>query len=516
MDSEYMKTLTKLVSNGMHSCVSLLSGFMGFEDELNKKGEKMCYPNQEEIGDTLTSGIIATEIFFQIVVALTQSGKTGCMNALIKSVIKNPDNKIVPENIFVITGISSNDWVIQTKDRMPDQMIKRIFHRNDLKTLAKDLKGRENVLIIVDEVHIACEKKMSINKLMSELGYKDTDFLIKKNINFVEFSATPGAVLRDHKDWEVKGNAKILIMNPGEGYKGPEQLLNGRAFQWKKLDYDTTNREESIDAIKELKTMIEETYTSPRFHIIRAPKGHKFETVIERFKCIFETSEYDFKSCHSETEMNIDEILRNGGDPKKSSKTYPPPEKHTIIFIKETMRCAYTIKPKQNVGVLYERYSTKPKEHVIVQGMAGRACGYDVPDDMIVYTDLPSLRKYNEDWIRQFKDVKHYGKKDTAYSRSTFDIKDDETGETKKSESDDFEHKIFNKDREAIEWVYQKFKIKLHPSKDAPKALQDSNGKNPTEEYVKNRKWGLTSKKGLRKIRLIDNKICVYWRPSAH
>ena len=43
------------------------------------------------------------------------------------------------------------------------------------------IKGKENVLIIVDEVHIACGKKMSINNLMRELEYKDPEYLMQKN-----------------------------------------------------------------------------------------------------------------------------------------------------------------------------------------------------------------------------------------------------------------------------------------------------------------------------------------------
>lgn len=390
---------------------------------------------------------------------------------------------------------------------------KQIVHRNDLKKLAKTLKGKENVLIIVDEVHIACGKKMSINNLMKELEYKDPEYLMQKNINFVEFSATPGAVLTSHKEWADEGKAKIHIMEPGENYKGPGDLLDGRAFQWKKLDYDEDAREESIDAIKELKIKIEEVYKSPRFHIIRSSKGYKFEMVIDRFKSIFGTENYEFKSCHSETETNIDEILRNGGDPHKSPKEFLPPTKHTFIFIKEIVRCAYTIGPKQNVGILYERYTNSPQEHVVVQGMAGRACGYDVPDDMIVYTDIPSLKAYNNDWNAGFQDIGHYSKKETAFSQRGFCKK----GEVPKDIVDsDFDHKVFENDNEAISWVQATFGNKLQKSKDAPATLQIDGG-NPTLEYVLTRKWGLSTKKAgkaIRKVPLKNNRICVYWRPS--
>ena len=36
------------------------------------------------------------------------------------------------ENIYIITGLSSCDWVDQTKDRMPEMIQKRVFHRDNI------------------------------------------------------------------------------------------------------------------------------------------------------------------------------------------------------------------------------------------------------------------------------------------------------------------------------------------------------------------------------------------------
>ena len=117
-----------------------------------------------------------------------------------------------------------------------------IHHRNTLKELVRKLKGKKDVLIIIDEVHIASSLKgnqgkgQSINQLLGELGYKDLSNLRENNINCVVFSATPQAVLDDHIKWKEEGKAKIYKMEPGEGYKGPKELINGRAFQYEKLN----------------------------------------------------------------------------------------------------------------------------------------------------------------------------------------------------------------------------------------------------------------------------------------
>lgn len=383
----------------------------------NEEGEELYYPNQDETADIVTNDILNNDqMIFQMVVARTQAGKTGCMIAVIEKCFEceNPSKRINPENIYVITGLSSTDWQDQTSNRMPF-IGKNVYHRNQLDNMAKDLQGKRDVLIIIDEVHIACKKKMSIDKMMKQLNYKDTEYLQENNINFVEFSATPKAILKHHREWQEKGNAKIHTMNAGEGYKGPSELLNGRAFQYEKLDYDDEDRETSMNAIRAIHTKINETYTSPRFHIIRAPKGEAFGAVKERFIEVFGQHDFDYKDCTSESGSDINKIMKNGAPDGTKSSDFPPPSKHTFIFIKESMRCAVTIKPKKHVGILYERFATRISEDVIVQGLAGRACGYDVPNDMIVYTNLQSLRDYEKDWEHHFQ-----GEKMRLTDKSTF------------------------------------------------------------------------------------------------
>jgi hypothetical protein len=72
------------------------------------------------------------------------------------------------------------------------------------------------------------------------------------------------------------------------------------------------------------------------------------------------------------------------------------PDKHTFIFIKESARCAVTFDNKDRIGIMYERLPKSPKDDVIVQGLAGRACGYPTSpkDDIIVFTNIPSINRY--------------------------------------------------------------------------------------------------------------------------
>jgi hypothetical protein len=75
------------------------------------------------------------------------------------------------------------------------------------------------------------------------------------------------------------------------------------------------------------------------------------------------------------------------------------PEKHTFIFIKEHLRCAVTLENKETFGVLYERISAQIADDAIIQGLLGRACGYNssIGDNGIhVFTNVDTVDRYNK------------------------------------------------------------------------------------------------------------------------
>ena len=52
------------------------------------------------------------------------------------------------------------------------------------------------------------------------------------------------------------------------------------------------------------------------------------------------------------------------------------PSKHTIIMIKEKLKCANTLQNKQNIGVMIERWKEMANDSLVIQGLLGRCCGY--------------------------------------------------------------------------------------------------------------------------------------------
>ena len=84
-----------------------------------RNSKSVVYDNQEEYSTKIVSKLHNRKIINIMVIALTQSGKTGTMLGLIKNYLNDTTNIIPIENIYIITGLSSCEWVEQTKDRMP-------------------------------------------------------------------------------------------------------------------------------------------------------------------------------------------------------------------------------------------------------------------------------------------------------------------------------------------------------------------------------------------------------------
>ena len=49
-------------------------------------------------------------------------------------------------------------------------------HRQDLKSLPKRTAGKHNILILIDEVQVACGSKQSVSKILSDMGFMDFKF----------------------------------------------------------------------------------------------------------------------------------------------------------------------------------------------------------------------------------------------------------------------------------------------------------------------------------------------------
>ncbi len=334
------------------------------------------FKTQLDFGKRIANTFIERTIHTCLALALTQSGKTGAILSAIHHFVSNPTLAIPLNNIFIITGHSSKEWLVQTKERFPVAMHPNIYHRNQLKSFIKKVKTLSNVLIFIDETQIASLKHQVLQQSFIDAGLFGTN-LYRNDIKFVLVSATPDGCVK--RFIPQKPGHAVCFMDPAPGYVS---IFSLPVLQCKDLcGFDKGKILPHVyDNIRELNPFLKE----PKYHIIRTHHSFMHDITIQNFKTVFGTS-YRYKSY---MDVDLDVIL------------LIPPTKHTFIFIKEGLRCAKTIH-KEHLGILYERYSKVVSDSAIIQGLAGRATGFHT-QKLIVFSHIPSIERYSLLWHNQF------------------------------------------------------------------------------------------------------------------
>lgn len=415
----------------------------------------------------------------------TQCGKTGVMLSCIKE-FTNVDVTPVPvDNIFIITGLSSCEWKTQTQARLPECLKGNVLHRQDLKkALPERTAGKHNILILIDEVQVACGSKQSVSKILSDMGFMDFGFLSERDIKIVEFSATPNGTSLDSAKWDI--HSEEVYIEPGVGYVGCKDLKEqGRILGCKHLSGPN-----ALDSVIEISKCVSDHFPEPRYHFIRTKVGGTQDETIKIFKEVFPDGE--MKKYDQSNPIDIDVLLE------------VKPEKHTFIFLKEMARCAKTFK-KLHIGIWYERRAVQMMDDVVVQGLLGRATGYDDNGDSIIFSDMDSVDRYLDLFDSKFSKECPWNSNSTkssstgAISKGTFNglVSDEETTIEREPVIEKFATQ-----EEMIEFFKINIKDKMPAGKRGPNKKKISCGFykasircSPTilhtERVYSERKWGL-------------------------
>tara|TARA_Y100000741_G_C18255023_1_gene558654 strand:- start:349 stop:1551 length:1203 start_codon:yes stop_codon:yes gene_type:complete len=312
------------------------------------------FQNQKNFGENIFKSFMNLNLLTVFAVAPTQSGKTGSMLSTIQHFYNSPHHHVPLNNIFIFTTHSSREWLIQTKQRFPKKFENNIFHRNQIKTFIRNIRGKKNCLIIFDESHIASSQFQTMFRIYNALGFYDSKHMFDNNIKIVHFTATPKNIIHDaHAYW---GNSFITLnMNVPDSYVSLQNYMdNNQILQAKDL--------RTIENVIDFKQYVSED--KPGYHIIRTSRGKYHLQTIDHFKNVFSSFNNPvFISEPLDKSFNFDVILKI------------KPKVHTFIFIIDKIRCAKTIHI-QFVHNLYERVSDNSEFSTIIQGLAGRATGY--------------------------------------------------------------------------------------------------------------------------------------------
>jgi hypothetical protein len=345
--------------------------------ELKQIYEHDTFENQKDFGKHIFDAFRDRTLLNVWAVAPTQSGKTGSMVATCYEFNRVKDNNIshymhvAVDNMFVFTGHSSSSWKHQTQSRFPQCMRERIFHRNNLKQFCSLLSGARNVLIIIDEAHIAAKDSQSLYLTYNKTNLFDIRSAYERNIKVIHFTATPSFLEDDLcKLWGPA--AKVISMNVPQTYISHEKYLKeNRILQCKPLLGNPQNILELLGVIG----------AEPAYHIIRTPKAAQHLELIKEFKTVFKDKDFVYVSEPS-LQSDLNDFI--------SAK----PSKHTFIFILDKLRCANTLH-LQFVRVLYDRFVNSQKIDTIVQGLSGRATGFhNYSQNIIIFADKEAISKY--------------------------------------------------------------------------------------------------------------------------
>ena len=286
-------------------------------NKLEKEKKIILYENQKYVAQEIVTQLQNKRIINIMIIAKTQSGKTGCMCATIKFYLEQQNNIIPINNIYIITGLNSCEWKYQTKERIPKEIQNRVYHGSELShKFIDEIKNKKNILILIDEIQIAAKKGQIIHNIFKKANLYDIKKLYTNDIKILEYTATPDGTIYDLMNW--KESSTKILMNPGKGYMSSYMLLQlGRVKQYKDLcGHKIQNNKlmvinnEYFKNLQELKKEID-SFKSFRYHIIRTPVATLQDIMIKNFKKIFDISKYDYKMYDRKSDIHdINEILK--------------------------------------------------------------------------------------------------------------------------------------------------------------------------------------------------------------
>jgi hypothetical protein len=161
------------------------------KNPFQEKYDTDTFPNQRQFAKDIARVFHDKTALHVLAVAPTQSGKTGTMLAIQREFAEQKAIRVKKTHMFIFTGLSSLEWLEQTKNRFPEFMTPHIFHRNQWKKAVTKIHGLTNVLIIIDECHIAAKTQQTLHKFAQHIWNHDTLNMYTKNIKLIQFTATP-------------------------------------------------------------------------------------------------------------------------------------------------------------------------------------------------------------------------------------------------------------------------------------------------------------------------------------
>ena len=373
------------------------------EWDSNETGKPLYYQNQKDVAKRI---IEFGHYNAFLVCAHCQSGKTGVILALFCELMKN-DKSFDPRNFYVITGDDSCEWIKQMENRFTKKWCEeRVFKRCGGKLKSKDgldfketISEKNDIYIIIDEIHLVAGKNMTISKMLEGSGIEtETDF-VDRNIKVIGLSATPREVYSAFNDFWATYRWLFIKMEPETNYRGLHYFKrNDRIRQCHPVIKGNIINQAVIDDIWRVITDI----PFKTINFIRIPRSKKnvmsldeIKTKIKMMLSVKFDEEVKVELFTQSTSASLDETIK-GLDLNDTTKE---PKFHSFILLVDKFRVSKTLEDPMYLGVMYDRSSnSKNKFNVIIQSFAGRMCGYKSNDHSVLFTDVNIVEEYLKRW----------------------------------------------------------------------------------------------------------------------
>lgn len=369
--------------------------------QVDNPEQRLIYDNQKEVALEIVDSFMNNDVYLAVLIAEMQVGKTGaCLGTAFYMCTHSDDSKIIDrDNVITLTGLSDTEWKTQTKMSMINSFARNVFHRGNFKDkrLLDILKNGSNMLIIVDESHIASQISQQMSLLLKEADILNINMLKARNIRILQVSATPGATLKDALDW---GNhSKVFKLKPSCKYVGFKKLREANKIK----DALDLSKYQNVLRIGDF---ITNEYLTPKYHIIRVKGCSNIDKNITSL-CVAK---------------GWSVINHNSQDRWDADILEKCPEQHVFILIKDFWRASKRL-CDTHIGVVHEAYVKVADANANAQGLAGRCCGNDKQEPgsgtPTIFCNTRAIEQYIA-WVNAngcYSEIQEYSSKDIKVSK---------------------------------------------------------------------------------------------------
>lgn len=361
-----------------------------------RTGEEYIYPEQKEYALDIMKAF-KEGIHLATFVAPVQWGKTGVILSLIHECCMSDDIFINPNNIFVMTGMSDNEWKAQTQSRMIRELRTSVHHLHGMMNFTFDDDIRD-ALIVIDECQIANQENQTIRKLFVRNNLFDINYLKERNIRILQTSATPDNVLVDCREYSAEEHYSSIVTIDLKDTERSYKFFT---------DIEEDNLKETMDLTdtKNVDKLFQDvmSFKKARWHIIRIPSDKKEEEIknetVKNIQIYANRNNCDIR--FHMMSLSIDDEK----EPEEILSQRPESGKHTLILVKNKWRASKSFTDKY-IGVVHDRFTKlKPQFATEVQSLAGRMIGHGKMKSKykpIIYCQRKCIQAYIELFINEF------------------------------------------------------------------------------------------------------------------